>query len=284
MRPISSHLQQAARSWRGGPAPRRAVATSLSAAALIAVAACGSSAAGSGSLTPRDALLAAVSSTQKVTSADETLDVKVNGAENLNTSGTVRVQLKPALLVDANLNVTELGKATPIKEVLTGSAIYFSAPSLTGQLSSKAWVKIPLAALKGTAAASFSQLFHSLQSDNFTNQTELLALIKNARVAGKPTIDGTATTEYVGSVKADQALKALPANFRKALSPDLSVLGNAPIDFHVWIDGQNHVRKMIEVVTVKGVTLNTTVDITSLNKPVNITVPPASQTTEMPGL
>ncbi len=284
MRPISSHLQQAARSWRGGPAPRRAVATSLSAAALIAVAACGSSAAGSGSLTPRDALLAAVSSTQKVTSAVETLDVKVSGAENLNTSGTVRVQLKPALLVDANLNVTELGKATPIKEVLTGSAIYFSAPSLTGQLSSKAWVKIPLAALKGTAAASFSQLFHSLQSDNFTNQTELLALIKNARVAGKPTIDGTATTEYVGSLKADQALKALPANFRKALSSDLSVLGNAPIDFHVWIDGQNHVRKMIEVVTVKGVTLNTTVDITSLNKPVNITVPPAGQTTEMPGL
>lgn len=284
MRPISSHLQQAARSARGGPAPRRAVATSLSAAALIAVAACGSSTAGGGSLTPRDALLAAVSSTQKVTSAVETLDVKVSGAETLNTSGTVRVQLKPALLVDANLSVSELGKATPIKEVLTGSAIYFSAPSLTGQLSSKAWVKIPLSALKGTAAASFAQLFHSLQSDNFTNQTELLALIKNAHVGGKATIDGTPTTEYVGSLKADQALKALPANFRKALSSDLSALGNAPIDFHVWIDGQNHVRKMIEVVTVKGVTLNTTVNITSLNQPVSITVPPASQTTEMPGL
>jgi hypothetical protein len=284
MRPISSHLQQAARSRRGGPAPRRAAATSLAAAALIVVAACGSSTAGGGSLTPRDALLAAVSSTQKVTSAVETLDVKVSGAETLNTSGTVRVQLKPALLVSANLSVAELGKATPIKEVLTGSAIYFSAPSLTAQLSSKAWVKIPLSALKGTSAAGFAQLFHSLQSDNFTNQTELLALIKNARVGGKATIDGTPTTEYVGSLKADQALKALPANFRKALSSDLSELGDAPIGFHVWIDGQNHVRKMIEVVTVKGVTLNTTVDVTSLNKPVNITVPPASQTTEMPGL
>ena len=141
MPPITSHSQQAALSWPRRPGPRHAVAAGLSAAALIAVAACGSSnasgpgnASGSGgtSLTPREALVAAVSHTQKVTSAVETLNVKVSGAQSLSTTGTVQVQLKPAVLIGANLNIAEAGKTTPIKEVLTGKAIYFSAPSLTG--------------------------------------------------------------------------------------------------------------------------------------------------------
>src|SRR5262245_18685513 len=81
MRQISSHSQQAALSWQRRPGPRRAAGAGLSAAALIALAACGSSNAngsgGSGgtSLTPRDALVAAVIHTQKVTSAVETLNV-----------------------------------------------------------------------------------------------------------------------------------------------------------------------------------------------------------------
>jgi len=235
-------------------------------------------------MTPRDALVAAVSHTQKVTSAVETLNVKVSGAQSLSTTGTVQVRLKPALLIGANLNITEAGKTTPIKEVLTGTAIYFSAPSLTGQLSSKPWVKIPLSALKGTAAASFGQLFHSLQSNSFTNQTELLTVAKNSHMIGKQTINGTPTTEYAGSFKASQALKSLPASYRSALSSGLQALGNNPISFHVWIDGQNHVRKMIEAESVNGENVTTTVYISAINQPVHVTAPPASQTAPMPGM
>ena len=287
MPPISSHSQQAAPSWPRRPGPRYAAAAGLSAAALIAVAACGSSNAsqsGGTSLTPREALVAAVSHTQKVTSAVETLNVKVNGAQSLSTTGAVQVQLKPAVLIGANLNIVEAGKTTPIKEVLTGTAIYFSAPALTGQLSSKPWVKIPLSALKGTSAAGFGQLFHSLQSDSFTNQTELLTVAKNAHMVGRQTIDGTPTTEYAGSFKAAQALKSLPASYRSALSSELQVLGNTPISFHVWIDGQNHVRKMIETESVNGQNVTTTVNISAINQPVHVTVPPASQTAPMPGM
>ena len=287
MRPISSHSQQAAPSWQRLPGPRLAAGAGLSAAALIAVAACGSSSAnesGGTSLTPREALVAAVSHTQKVTSAVETLNVKVSGAQSLSTTGTVQVQLKPALLVGANLSIAEAGKTTPIKEVLTSKAIYFSAPSLTGQLSSKPWVKIPLSALKGTSAASFGQLFHSLQSDSFTNQTELLTVAKNAHMVGKQTINGTPTTEYAGSFKASQALKSLPASFRSAMSSELQALGSNPINFHVWIDGQNHVRKMVETESVSGENVTTTVYISAINQPVHITVPSASQTAPMPGM
>ena len=84
-------------------------------------------------------------------------------------------------------------------------------------------------------------------------------------------------------MRAAQALKTLPASFRKAMGPELQVLGNGIISFHVWIDGQHHTRKITDVETVNGETINSTVLITAINQPVHITIPPASQTATPPG-
>ena len=86
-----------------------------------------------------------------------------------------------------------------------------------------------------------------------------------------------ATTEYAGSVRAAQALKTLPASLRKAMAPELQVLGNGTISFHVWIDGQHHTRKITDVETVNGETVNTTVNITAINQPVQIALPPPAR-------
>lgn len=43
-------------------------------------------------------------------------------------------------------------------------------------------------------------------------------------------------------------------------------------------------RKVTEVVTVNGETVTTTVNITALNQPVHIMLPPPSQTATRPGL
>jgi polyisoprenoid-binding protein YceI len=52
--------------------------------------------------------------------------------------------------------------------------------------------------------------------------------------------------------------------------------------YTVWIDGQHIMRKA--VITGTGTTLTETVALTftSVNQPVNITVPPTSQTTTLP--
>lgn len=282
---ISSHSQQTVLSWRRRRAPRSAAAAGLSAAALIAVAACGSATSGgtgSTQVTPRQALLSAAAHMQKVTSAVETLSIKIGGAQGGTTTGVINAQLRP-LLLGADLNLAVNGKSTPIKEILTTSDIYFSTPALTGQ-TGKPWVKIPLSALQGPAGATFGALFHSLQSNNFTNQTELLTAAKNVRFIGKETVGGTSTTEYAGSFKADAALKALPASYRKALSSELQSLGTTTVSFHVWIDSQNHVRKFTETESANGQTVSTTVTVTAINQPVHVTIPPASQTSSLPGL
>ena len=122
-----------------------------------------------------------------------------------------------------------------------------------------------------------------MQSSNFTNQQQLLAVAKNARVVGTQTIDGVPTTEYAGSFRASDAVRALSPSVRQVLGPQLQTLGDSVISFREWIDGQHHVRQVIENETVKGNHVTTTMNISGINQPVQITLPPASQTTTSPG-
>lgn len=271
------------------PVGQRAAAVGLSAAALILVAcSSGGTSAGDSSastpLTPRQALLAAATQAQQITSATETLTVHDNTLGS-TTTGTVQFRLKPTLLASENLNVTAAGTRTRIKMILTSTAIYLHDASLAGELG-KPWVKMDLSALSalaGTSGASLAQLVQSLQSNNFTNQAQLFTIAENTRVVGTQTVDGVTTTEYAGAVTAAAALKALPASFRQALAPELQALGNSPVSFHEWIDGQHHLRKITEVETVNGDTVNTTINITAINHPVHITLPHASQTFTLQG-
>ena len=259
-------------------------AVGLSAAALTLVTACSSGGGRPAStpLTPRQAILAAATQAQKITSATETITVQDSGIQNVTTTGTIQVRRTPTPLLSENLNVTDAGKSTQIKAILTGTAIYINEPSLAQQIG-KPWLRLRLAALSKTPLASIAQLVRSLQSNNFANQTQLLAATKHARVVGKQTVDGVPSTEYAGSLRTAEALKALSPAFRKALAPALQALGNRTINFHVWLDGQHHTRKIIDAETVNGETINTTVNITAINQPVQITPPPASQTFAPPG-
>jgi len=272
------------------PVRQRAAAVGLPAAALILVAACSSAATSPGGspastpLRPRQALLAAATQAQQVTSATETLTVH-DSTSGSTTTGTIRIRLKPTLLASENLTVTAAGTRTRIKMILTSTAIYLREASLAGQLG-KPWVKVHLSALSalaGTSGASLAKLLQSLQSNDFTNQAQLVTGAENTRVVGTQTVDGVTTTEYAGAVTAAAALKALPASYRHALAPELQALGNSTVSFHEWVDGQHHLRKMTEVETVNGDTVNTTINITAINQPVHIPLPHASQTFTLQG-
>ena len=202
-------------------------------------------------------------------------DRSVRGASNSTTTGTLQVRLKPTLLVSGNLTATAAGTSTRIKMIFTSTAIYFNEASLASQVG-KPWVEIALSdlsALGGSAGAGLAQLFHGLQRNDFTSRAQLFTVAKNTGVIGTQTIDGVSTTEYAGSVTAPERLKALPVSIRQALTPALQALGNSTIYFRVWIDSQHHLRKMTEVETLNGDTINTTINITVLNQPVTITPP-----------
>jgi hypothetical protein len=118
-----------------------------------------------------------------------------------------------------------------------------------------------------------------MQSNDFANQQQMLAAAKDVHEAGTQTIDGAPATEYDGSIRASDALKALSPSVRDILGPQLQTLGDSVISFREWIDGQHHVRRVIENETVKGNAITTTMNITGINQPIQITLPPDSQVT-----
>jgi hypothetical protein len=260
----------------------------LSAALILAACSSGSGGpTGSGGsartpLPPRQAVLAAATQTRQVTSATELVTIQGRGIVSETITGTMRVQLKPTRRLAANFNIAEPGRSAQVKEILTGTAFYISGTPLNRKIG-KPWVKVDLSALKGTAAVSVDHLVHSLQSSSFDNQVAILTLAKNVRVVGTQTIGGVSTTEYACSLNAIEALKAMAPGYLKTSAPELRALGNSTISYRVWIDGQNDMRKVTDVVTVNGETTYSTATITALNQPVHITPPPASQTATMPG-
>ena len=282
--------------------PGRVAAGGLPAAALVFVAACSAGGGGTpgsvagdgpggsapasgtagGSPGARRALLTAAAQTGRLSSAAETLTVRVSGTQSETTTGIILAQLRPAVQISADLSLTRGGQRSRVKEVLTGGALYFHISSLARQFG-KPWVKINPSRLQGSAGALFTQMFRSLQTNTFTEQARLLSVARNTHAAGRQMIHGVPTTEYAGSLGAAAALKSLPAGARKVFSAELQALGNSTISFRAWIDGQHHTLRMAETEKVNGETVRTTLDITALNQPVDITVPPAGQTTTQPG-
>ncbi len=170
------------------------------------------------------------------------------------------------MLTSEDMHIVAQGGTTDIKMILTSTDVYFNEPGL-----SASWTKLKRSSLTGPTAASFGKLIKTMQSNDFANQQQMLAAAKDVHEAGTQTIDGAPATEYDGSIRASDALKALSPSVRDILGPQLQTLGDSVISFREWIDGQHHVRRVIENETVKGNAITTTMNITGINQPIQIT-------------
>jgi hypothetical protein len=268
--------------------PRRFAVAGASAAVMTLAVACSSTSTGSAAggthrdvltsvMTPSQTLRAAALQAQRITSDTYTVNIRVSGATDLTERATAAFRLKPTLEISADEWETASGKTAEVKVAATGAALYFNAAALSAQVG-KPWVEIKLARLKGTPLASLIQLIQRVKTNAYGNQTWLYSVTKNVHAVGTQTIDHVRTTEYTGSFQEAAARAALPAAARKLVAPVSQAPGNSVITFRAWIDAQHHLRMATEVVTFNGSTINTTVTYTSINQPVTITLPPASQT------
>jgi hypothetical protein len=267
-----------------GPAPG---GSTPSGSTPSGAAASGAAASGSGGggrpATARQAIRQAASQSQQVNSMAATLDVHFGGGASQHMTGTISEQRKPALKVAATFKITAAGRVTKIQEIVTSKDIYFKIAALAAT-TGKPWVKISLAGLSSASGASFSQLFQNLESSNPLAQARLLGVSKNAHKVGTQVVNGVPATEYAGSYAAADALRKLAPASRKLLGPMLQALGSSTVRFKVWIDDQHLVRKFVDTETISGQPATTTMNVTSINQPLTISLPPASQIASMPGI
>lgn len=267
-----------ARSWRGAAVIACAAASTLiTACSALGGAGSAGSAGSAKPVTPTTAIRLAADETQTVTSLGGNISI---AAGSVNVAGTFQFQLKPTLVVAESLNASGSGQSAAIDEILSGTALYLKVPGLSGR-AGKPWVEINLSGLSGGLGAALNQLIQNAENSNPLTQTQELTASKDARLVGTQVIDGVKTTHYAGTIAPSAALGKLAAGLRQDLSSAMSQLhGN--ISWNLWIDSQHNLRKLTETYTVAGQPLNLTMTVSSINQPVTIALPPASQVSTVP--
>jgi hypothetical protein len=110
----------------------------------------------------------------------------------------------------------------------------------------------------------------------------MLTASPDVHKVGAGVIGGVPVTEYAGTYSVAKGLANLPAGLRSTLSSQIASLGIKTSKFHVWIDGQHQVRKIILDLTGSKLTETVTETITSVNQPVSITLPTGDETYTIP--
>lgn len=247
-------------------------------AAAVAVAGCSASpgTAYSPSSAQRAVKLAA-STSQKVDSLTASLTEHLSGTKSGGMTGSVQLRLKPSPIVQARFQVTAAGShAIQMAEILTGKAIYLKNPAFTTK-AGKPWIRINISQLSARSGIGIASMLANLEGSNPLDQTALFTASKDVRAVGSRTVGGVPTTEYAGSYLPADAYAQLSTRMRMLLGPMLRSLGSNRVRFHVWIDAQHLIRKANDTEDVRGQTYLTTFDVTSVNKPVKITLPSSKQ-------
>ncbi len=260
-------------------------------AAALASAGCGTSHNGttvssaSGSVTAARAIRLAATHAQRVTSFVENISVQTTGAYRMSLSGTIEEQRQPNSLVVIDYPSYGVPQQQAIpggaEQIIDGNTVYMRGPGLSRR-PGKPWVREHISGI-GQPIGGLGLLFGQAQGDDLVVQAEMLANSADARKVGTATIDGAATIEYAGSYSTRLALEKLPAKVRAEVALQVQAMGLGPETFEVWLDAQQQVRQLITVQKADGVRTVTSSQVTSINQPITVTLPTASQTAPMPG-
>jgi hypothetical protein len=192
-----------------------------------------------------------------------------------------RLRLKPTVAAELSMQIHAAGKALALEEILTSRALYLRAPGIAPASPGKPWVKISLATLPN--GMNLRRLFSQTQSNGPFSQlgspqalAKLLGAAKNVRVVRNQVVNGVSTTEYSGVISFRNILALMPAADRKAFGSLPSGLRfGGP--FRVWIDGRHFLRRIELRFNFRKVSITVRVHVISINQPVTIAPPPASQ-------
>ena len=270
----------------------RTILAVLGACAAVTVAGCsGASSTSSGknsvdtsteSASVSKALRLASAASDQVNSLTANIRVHSSGTTAGDLTGSVSLQLKPTKIVAADFNESQ-GKSPAIQldEILTPTAIYFKDPAFE-KAAGKPWVEASTSQLSSKVGVSLGSLLQNLESSNPLDQAKLFSASKNAHKVGTSVVDGVPVTEYAGTYSPKAALAALSPALRKQIGPTLKSIGTNAVQFEVWLDARHVVRQAENQTNVRGQVVVTELYVTSVNKPVKVKLPSASQTAPLP--
>jgi hypothetical protein len=207
---------------------------------------------------------------------------------------------RAALNIDGSqFGAPELGKLQAIVDYDGGLVVYMKLPgALSADLGGKQWAKVDAAAILRQAGIDVD--LGSLLQGQSNDPTQGLGMVRGADDVvkiGADTIRGVQTTHYQLNVDLDKAIAGAPtpeAHDAMQKLSNLYTVRKLPVD--IWLDDQGRVRRFQESLNsgmirlpnellTKGdpfaghVTL--TYDLYDFGRPVDVTLPPASETADI---
>jgi hypothetical protein len=229
----------------------------------------GTAGVGSG-LPARQAVYLGLQQSKRDTSALGTIDVQVTGTSSSTSTGTMEMVFKPSTLISSAMKIASASKVTTMDEITAGSTLYLKLPSLA-VATGKPWAAVPSPA--GSASAGSA----SMTTPNPLEDIQLLLTAGDLHAAGTQIVDGVNTSVYEGSYPASSALDGMKASELKSIGSTL----HGSIDETVWLDAQHQLRRVVTTEDVSGLTITITMDITAVNVPLHITLPPSNQVSHL---
>lgn len=146
----------------------------------------------------------------------------------------------------------------------------------------KPWILIPASSLNQATGNAFSQFSQQIQQQDPLSSARMLGAATDVRQTGTGTADGVPVTRYSGVIPVQRGLSKLKPQVRQQAQRQLSSMGVSTVSFIAAVDQQHRIRQLTEQMNGTAERMMTTFSVTSLNQPVTIQPPPASQVATMP--
>lgn len=162
------------------------------------------------------------------------------------------------------------GGAGRVQALLVDGFFFLKSP----QFGAK-WVKIDPKAKTGLGAL-VGQFGANSDPSRILKAMDAAATVTKQ---GSEQVGGVATTKYHVLLPRKALVAALGTDAR------IASLLPANVEYDMWVDGKDQVRKQVSALKVAGQSSTTTVTYSKFGEPVSITAPPAAQTTtKVPGM
>ncbi|MFF3015985.1 LppX_LprAFG lipoprotein [Streptomyces sp. NPDC057939] len=229
--------------------------------------------------TPAMAPAAFLEKTKKKSAEITSLRYTMSGTAAGNTiSGEAAMRLKP----EVAMSMTMASPETPGQDVgirLLDGALYLG--------SEGKWMKFDLKTMAPEQAKKLDALGGSRQGENPGDKANDLSLSKDLKTVGEETIDGQKTTHLTGTIGLDQLKDPNAATTPEAKDRQeknlkmLEAQGIKELTMDIWIDGSDQTKQFRTRGQGTEGPMDVTVKFHDVNKPVEITAPPADQVMDL---
>jgi hypothetical protein len=209
-----------------------------------------------------------------------TMDGALDWSHHL--TGNLKMQQKNGALQQLGGNGRMLARYTP-------DSMYVNlGPAFAKKAGGKHWIKYDYDDLAAYAGASGDVMRDQLQNNNPTQSVRMLLASGDVKKVGNETIGSDRTTHYAGNVDVadftEKSSKSLSKKDLDEFKKQLQQSGASTEHIDIWVNGDDLLVKKIETAHTQQGDLKATAYYTDYGTPVDVKVPPSSDTSNFKDL